>query len=108
MDKRSKKRGGFYWVDDKPYVTVTTALGIIDKGSGLMYWFGKEIYYALAKDPSLSEQAALSAPYVTRDKAAERGSIVHSMIEVWKESKKEITTAPEQYAGYANAFYSWI
>jgi len=74
----------------------------------LMYWFGKEIYYALAKDPSLSEQAALQAPYVTRDKAAERGSVVHSLIEAWKKSKVVVKNVNPVYRGYVQAFYDWI
>ena len=67
-DQRNDRRGGFYWVDNKPYVSVTTALSVIDKPA-LRYWFGKQVYLAMTKDPTLNEKAALSAPYQMSDKA---------------------------------------
>jgi hypothetical protein len=106
-DKRNERRGGFYWIEGKPYVSVTNVLKVIDKPA-LRYWFGKEVYYALAKDPSLGEKEALSAPYSKSKEAMDRGTTVHSIVEVWKQSKKHIETIPNKYKGYGQAFYSWI
>ena len=105
-DFRAQRRGGFYWPNEKPHVTVTTVLKVLS-APAIQYWFGKEIYYALAKDPSLSESDALRAPYDTRDKAADRGSLVHSAIEAYKQNKVRVK-APKEYAGYINAFYKWV
>lgn len=106
-DKRKERRGGFYWVEDKPYVSVTNVLKILDKPA-LRYWFGKEVFLALAKDPSLGEKEALSAPYKTSSDAIERGTTVHSIVESWKQTKKHIKGIPIKYKGYAEAFYKWV
>lgn len=104
---KEDRRGGFYWFEGKPYVSVTTALNIIDKPA-LRYWFGREVYYAMVKNPTLAESEALSAPYKLTDKAKARGSLVHSIVETYKASDKKIETIPEEYKGYANAFYSFV
>ncbi len=106
-DKRNIRRGGYYWIDDKPYISVTNILKVIDKPA-LRYWFGKEVFYAMAKDPTLSEKEALSAPYKTSSDAMERGTTVHSIVEAYKHSKKHIETVPEKFKGYADGFYNWI
>ena len=107
MNKTDQRRGGFYWLDKIPYVSVTQVLSIIDKPQ-LRYWFGKQVYYAMVKDPTLKEQEALSAPYKTTEKAAERGTTVHSIVESYKHTKKHIDGIPDKYRGYAHAFYSWV
>lgn len=106
-DKRHERRGGFYWVDGKPFVSVTNVLKVIDKPA-LRYWFGKEVYLAMVKDPYLAEKEALSAPYKTSDKAKARGTTVHSIVEAYKVSGKKIDGIPEEFKGYAKAFYKWI
>jgi len=105
IDKKSKKRGGFYWIDGKPYVSVTQVLRAIDKPS-LRFWYGKMVYYALVKDPSLSEQDALSAPYQEMRRAASRGSTIHSLIEALKNGNK-LESVPQKFEGYKNAFEKW-
>lgn len=107
MDQRSDRRGGFYWDSGVPYVSVTNAIGVIDKPQ-LRYWFGKEVYLAMVKNPTLNQQEALTAPYATSDSAASRGSTIHSLIEAYKKSGVVIDSVPEKYKGYANAFYKWI
>jgi hypothetical protein len=104
---KDEKRGNFYWVDEKPFVSVTQVLKAIDKPA-LRYWFGKEVYYAMVKDPTLGEKEALSAPYKSSDKARMRGSTVHSIVEAYKQSGAVIDNVPEELKGYAKAFYKWI
>lgn len=106
-DQRQIRRGGFYWFDGKPYVTVTTALKVVDKPA-LRWWFGKQVYQAMMLDPGLSEKEALAAPYRTTKKAANRGTAIHSIAETWKHSKKQIKSVPEKYRGYAQAFYDFV
>jgi len=106
-DLKNQRRGGFYWKGKDPYVSVTNALSIIDKPQ-LRYWFGREVFYALAQDPSLNEKDALAKPYQTSSKAADRGKTVHSVVETYKISGKRIETIPEAYKGYVTAFYKWV
>lgn len=106
VDQRNERRGGFYWKDEKPYVSVTNVLKILDKPA-IRYWFGREVYRAMVVDPTLGEQEALSAPYKVSDVAKNRGTTVHSIVEAYKATGTQIETIPE-YKGYAEAFYSWI
>jgi len=102
-----KKRGNFYWINKAPFASVTQILKAIDKPA-LRYWFGKEVYYAMVKNPTLGEKEALSAPYKTSGKARERGKTIHSVVEAYKSSKTVIETIPEEFKGYVKAFYGWI
>lgn len=105
---RENRRGGFYFdTDGKAYASVTTILSIIDKPA-LRYWFGKEVYLAMVKDPSLNEQSALSAPYQKGETAKTRGTTVHSIVEAYKNTKEYIESVPPEFAGYAKAFYNWV
>lgn len=106
-DLRSNRRGGFYWLEGVPYVSVTQVLRVIDRPA-LRYWFGQQVYRAFVKDPTLSEKDALSAPYRQSDKAKSRGSTVHSIVEAYKKTGAVIEDIPEEFRGYAEAFYSWI
>jgi hypothetical protein len=104
---KGERRGGFYWVDGVPYVSVTNVLKSIAKPQ-LRYWSGQQVYRAFAKDPTLSEKEALRAPYQESAKAKDRGRTVHSIIESFKTIKEPIKDIPKQFRGYANAFYSWV
>jgi len=106
-NKTDQRRGGLYFLEGKPYVSVTSVLKVLDKPS-IQYWYGREVYKAMVFNPTLDEKTALAAPYKVRDKAADRGSTVHSIIESYKHTKEHIETIPEQYRGYAQAFYSWV
>ena len=75
-NQKEFKRGGFYWIEDKPFVSVTNILKIIDKPA-LRRWVGKEVYLAMVKDPTISEAEALSAPYKKSEKASLRGKAIH-------------------------------
>jgi hypothetical protein len=106
-DNRGQRRGQFYWLEKKPYVSVTNVLKVIDKPA-LRYWFGKEVFLAMSKDPTLSQSEALSAPYRTSDKAKARGTTVHSIVEAYKVKQTVIDKTIEDYQGYADAFHKWV
>src|SRR3990167_11200386 len=95
-NKIDQRRGGLYFIDKRPYVSVTNILKILDKPA-LTYWYGREVYRAFAFDPTLDEKTALAAPYQKRDKAADRGSTVHSIIESYKHTKEHIKTIPDSF-----------
>lgn len=104
------RRGGFYWhpETDKPYISVTNVLrATIDKPA-LRYWFGRKVYYAMAKDPGIDEKTALNAPYKSSSKAKDRGSTIHSLIEAHKNGSPRIKPGTEELQGYAKAFYDWF
>lgn len=102
-----QRRGGFYWMNGKPYLSVTTILKIIDKPA-LMYWFGREVYYAMLQNPKLDEREALQAPYATSDKAKSRGSTIHSIVEAFKSTEQRIESIPLHLRDYALAFYDFM
>ena len=107
-DKRGElRRGAFYWKDGVPLLSVTEILKIIDKPA-LRYWFGQEVYYAMLKDPSLKESEALAAPYQTSKGAASRGTTVHSIVEAFKQTGAVLDTIPEEFQGFATAFYKFV
>lgn len=98
-----------YWDKQKrPYVSVTRVIDDVLAKKALRYWFGQQVYRAFAADPTLGEKEALMAPYRAGKAAQERGSTVHSIIETWKQSYKQIETIPEAFKGYAKAFYSFV
>lgn len=103
---KSKRRGGFYFDGNTPYLSVTEILKIINKPQ-LMYWFGREVYLAMVKDPSLSEKDALAMPYKTSESAKTRGVTVHSVIEAYKHTAEQLDVA-EPFRGYAKAFYKFV
>lgn len=106
-NQKDQRRGQFYWIDGKPLLSVTEILKVIDKPA-LRYWFGQEVYYAMLKDPSLKEAEALAAPYQTSKGAAARGTTVHSIVEAYKKTTVRLEGIPEEFQGFATAFYKWV
>jgi hypothetical protein len=106
-DKKKLRRGGYYWLEGTPYVTVTNVLRVIDKPA-LRYWVGREVYLAMVQDPTMSKEEALRSPYKKTKAGAERGSAVHSIVEAWKNTAKVIPNVPEPYKPYAQAFYNYV
>lgn len=106
-DFKNTRRGGFYPKDNQLYLSTTEILKILNKPA-ITYWYGQQVYYAMLKNPTLNEKEALSAPYQTTDSAKERGKTVHSIIEAYKTTGEVIDTIPEQYKGYAKAFYQAV
>lgn len=107
-DKRNNRRAGFYWIKDDPYLSVTELLGKTIPKPALTYWFGQQVYYAMAQDPSLDEKTALASPYQASAKAKDRGATVHSLIEAYKNTGERIEEMPVAYQGYATAFYDFM
>lgn len=110
QDKRSQRRGGFYWVGEEPYPTVTTILQIKNKPA-LLRWHMDQVYWAVIKDPSISKEEALLAPSKVSDEAKNRGTTVHSIVENYKEGidiDTLLKATPEKYRGYAEAFHNWL
>ena len=101
------RRGGFYWQGSTPYLSVTEILKCIDKPA-LRYWFGKMVYYAMLKDPSLSQEDALKSPYNASQTAKDRGSTIHSLIEAYKTTGDRLEFVPDHLQGYAEAFYKFM
>lgn len=104
---KDQRRAGFYFLDSKPYLSVTEVLKVINKPQ-LMYWFGREVYYAMVKDPTLDEKTAMGAPYQSSGKAKERGSTIHSIVEAYKSSGNRPEFIPDHLQGYVTAFYSAV
>jgi hypothetical protein len=106
-DKRQERRGGFYWFDDEPYISVTKVLEVLDKPQ-LRRWYAREVYLAMVKNPNLSEADALAVPFNKGNEAKNRGTTIHSIVEAFKHSKEEIDDIPEKFRPYAVSFYNWV
>lgn len=107
-NQKDIRRAGLYWkTPTEPYLSVTSALGVINKPQ-LAYWYGQQVYYAVAANPSLDEKAALAAPYKTSNDAKERGSTIHTIIEAFKSTEKHIENIPAHIQPYAFAFYDFM
>lgn len=105
---KSKKVGGYYKKDDQLFLSTTMILGIIDKPA-LRWWFGQQVFLAMVKDPNLSQEDALKAPYRTSEGARERGKTVHSIVEAYKRGTTiSSEQVPEQFKGYVRAFYTAV
>jgi len=104
---KTGKRGEMYWNGDQPLLSVTQILTIISKPA-LQQWFGREVYFAVARDPSLSLEGALRAPYSASGVAKSRGSTVHSIVEAYVHTQEFLDSVPPAYRPYAEAFYKWI
>jgi hypothetical protein len=98
------RRAGFYWIDNKPHLSVTQILKVPDKPA-LRYWYGQQVYRAVQRDPSLSEQEALAIPYTVGKQAMSRGTQVHEIIENW--AHKRLVQEPE-LEPYVHAFESFM
>lgn len=107
MNQTDLRRGGMYWKDGIPYLSVTEVLKIINKPQ-LMYWFGREVYRAMVVDPTMDERTALAKPYETSDNAKSRGTTIHSIVEAYKTTGERIQDVAEPYRGYAEAFYQFM
>jgi Domain of unknown function DUF83 len=110
QDKRAERRGGFYWVGDEPFPTVTTILQVKNKPA-LLRWHMEQVYWAVVKNPSVSKEEALLASSKVSDLAKTRGTTVHSIVEHYKEGSdiaQVLENVPDPYKGYAQAFHNWI
>lgn len=103
---KNKRRAGMYWLENKPYLSVTTILQVINKGFALDYWKAKQVYLACMANPEISEKEATLAPYHQSNTAKDRGLTVHSIIEAYNASG--CTIVSEVYQGYLEQFKLFI
>lgn len=106
-DLKSTRRGGSYWVDGKPYLSVTNILSVLDKPA-LRIWTGQCVYRAMIANPGLSEQEALKAPYHISGLAKNRGTNVHDLTEHFIDTDAYIEGLDEEMRGYGIAYRNWI
>jgi hypothetical protein len=107
INQKNDKRGGFYWHNGKPFVSVTKVLEIIDKPA-LRYWFAREVYWCIVNNPTMNEKEAMQAPWSKSSKAKSRGTTVHSIVESFKTTGDVVTPASPEFKGYARAFETWV
>jgi hypothetical protein len=105
--RESNRRGGFYWLDGKPYVSVTTVLKVLDKPA-LLFWSNREIYRTMMVNPGQSEEEAMLAPHKTSDVAKARGTTVHSLVENYKHGQDYLDNVDEFFKPYAKAFHKFV
>jgi len=104
---RDDRRGGFYWLKGKPYVSVTNVLTAINKPA-LIKWGARQVYWGMVANPKMQEEEAVSLPFTARDAAGSRGNTIHSLVEAYKASGKIVETVPKQFRGYYDGFLQWI
>ncbi len=106
--EKSDRRNGFYFINEKPYPSVTTILQAIAKPQ-LIYWAAKTAARAALANPGLSESEAAGAIYSKRDTAGKLGTTVHSFVEAWKNNHTpDLTGIDAPYIPYAKAFLSFV
>lgn len=106
-DLKSSRRGGCYWVEQKPYISVTNILSVLDKPA-LRIWTGQCVYRAMIANPGLSESEALKAPYHISGLAKNRGTNVHDLTENFVDTDAYIESLSEDMRGYGIAYRNWI
>jgi len=104
---KEDRRGGCYFVEGKPYPSVTHILGDVLKKPAIEYWKCKQMWLTMVKEPTQSMEQAMSSMYGVSDRAKTRGTAVHSIVEAWKVNDIKIETTPELQP-FADAFYQWL
>lgn len=103
--KFSLRRGGYYWLDTIPHESVTTVLGFPAK-HGLERWKREQNYLRWCSDPERYNtfEKVEAAARDALDKAADRGSTVHSLAEALDAGGEvDLDAVPEKFQGYAKA-----
>ena len=104
-----RRRNGWYYLNDRKYVSVTTVLQALAKPA-LVPWAARTAAEAVLEDPATynTAEAAAAAIYRKRDSAANRGSLVHSLAEATaRGAELDLAGVPEDARGYAEAFLAW-
>ena len=113
INKEHPRRAGFYYLKiggkDYKLPSVTTIIGKTLAKPALVPWAARTAAEIALNDPTLSVQECASGIYRARDKAANRGSMVHSLVEsISKGAKIDIAGLPDEVRGYAQAFVDWF
>ncbi len=104
-----RRRNGFYYLDGRRYVSVTTVLQALAKPA-LVPWAARTVAEAVLEDPEAYDTAERAASVICRkrDAAADRGSLIHSLAEaVARGADIDVTGVPADARGYAEAFLAW-
>lgn len=106
MNQKNKKRGGFYWKNEVPYLSVTKIIDVLDKPQ-LRYWYAQMAYRATILDPTIDEKTACNEPNRVSSLSKDRGSAVHSIVEAYK-NISEVVGQDGPYKQYAIAFRTFL
>lgn len=104
-----RRRNGWYYLDGRKYVSVTTVLQALAKPA-LVPWAARTAAEAIFEHPDEIDTAekAAAAIYRKRDTAADRGSLVHSLAEAASRGAEiDLVGVPDAARGYAQAFVAW-
>ena len=104
-----RRRNGWYHLDGRKYVSVTTVLQALAKPA-LVPWAARTAAEAVLEDPAAYDtvEKAAAVIYRKRDTAADRGSLVHSLAEATARGAEiDLASVPEAARGYAHAFLAW-
>jgi hypothetical protein len=102
---KPKKRNGYYYLNDKEYVSVTKVLGDVLSKPALYYWFKQQAARIALKEPELNEKEVIAKVDLITSDSVERGHYVHSIAEIMPNI--DIDKIIPKYAGYINALKSW-
>jgi hypothetical protein len=104
------RRGNFYWIEGMPYVSVTTVLQEVAKQDFLLNWSAEAAYNAVCADPTIDLHTAKNAWRKTRDKAGDKGSLLHSLYEAKLRSPDQtlLVEPPTEVRGHWDAFLRWL
>ncbi len=110
--KVPRKRNGYYYNDDKEYVSVTKVLGDVLAKPALYYWSGLTCARIALKEPWLNEKEVMAELQgVVRD-SQERGKKIHNIIEqsvsFMGATQIVINESEEELNPYVKAFVSWF
>ena len=103
-DRRRQRRDNYYHLQGDKYLSVTTPIEAIEKPA-IKFWFGHQIYLAMVDNPALDWKNAKKAPYRAKNKAMDRGTAVHRIIEFGLES--DLRKIPKDLRGYVRAYRQW-
>ncbi len=110
MSTFPRRRDGFYRIAGRKLPSVTTILGVLNKPA-LVHWAARTAAGLVLDDPQAFDTSAKAAAgiYLARDRAADRGALVHSFAEALSRGAEiDIEGVPELARGYARAFLSWV
>lgn len=105
-----------YWLDGRPIPGVTTLLKGIPKPA-LVYWSARTVAEYVADNPDQIDalramgrgpmvNALKGVPWEARDRAAVRGTDVHTLAEQLVHG--ETVEVPEHLAGYVEGYVEWL
>lgn len=108
INKKYPKRNNQYYIrdNDKDYVlpAVTDILSVINKPA-LITWAGRLAAKIALAEPFLNADEVIGKVYGTRNKAADVGKTIHSLIHSLIENKNiDVEGLPKEIEGYARAF----